>query len=86
MVCGNNMCESPCQVEFVFRELSCFILLPIFILLGVDLSDVLKRTVPLFNYDLGGRYRKLAETATLANRIVINCTTAESVLELVSKF
>ena len=84
-VCGNTMCVSTCQVEFVLRELSFFILLPQsrFIGCSVDFS-VLKRTVQLFNYHPGGRYRKLAGTTTLAYRIVINCTTTESVLELVS--
>ena len=66
--------------------------LSIFYYCEVDLSDcsgdfsVLKRSVLLFNYYPGGRYRKLAVTTTLAYRIVINCTTAESVLELVSTF
>ena len=75
-----------CQVEFVLRELSFFIPLPQSRFIGCsgDFS-VLKRTVLLFNHYLGGRCRKLAGTTTLAFRIVINCTTAESVLELVLK-
>ena len=87
LVCGSTMCVSTCQVEFVLRELSFFILLPRSRFIGCsgDFS-VLKRTVLLFNYYPGGRYRKLAGTTTLAYRIVINCTTAESVLELVSTF
>ena len=87
LVCGNTMCVSTCQVEFVLRELPCFILLPRSRFIGClgDFS-VLKRTVLLFNYYLGGRYRKLASTTTLAYRIVINCTTVESVLELVPLF
>ena len=44
------------------------------------------RTVLLFDYYLGGMYRKLSGTTTLAYRIVINCTTAESFFELVSTF
>ena len=36
LVCGNTMCVSTCQVEFVLGELSFFILLP----LRVDLSGV----------------------------------------------
>ena len=37
-------------------------------------------------FNSGGKYRKLVGTTTAAYRMVINCTTAESVLELVSKF
>ena len=48
--------------------------------------SVLKRTALLFNYYPGGWYKKYAGTTTLAYIIVINCTTAESVLELVSTF
>ena len=62
LVCGNTMCVSTCQVEFVLRELSCVILLPHtcsrFIRCSGDFS-VLKRTVLLFNYYQGGRYRKI---------------------------
>ena len=76
LVCSNTMCVSTCQVEFVFRM--------IYWMFGRLLSLVLKRTMLLFNYHPGGRYRKLAGTTTLAYRMVINCTTAESVLELVS--
>ena len=79
LVGGNTMCVSTCQVEFVLRELS------FFIRCSGDFS-VLKRTVLLFNYYSGGRYRKLAGTTSLAFRIVFNCTNAESVLELVSSF
>ena len=68
---------STCQVEFIFREP-----LSLFYYRGVDLL--------LFNYmyicTTRGRYRNLAGTTTLAYRIVINCTTAESALELVSTF
>ena len=39
-----------------------------------------------FNYYVGGRCRQLAGTTTLAYRIVIDCTTPESVLESVSTF
>ena len=52
------MCLSTCQVEFVFREMSFFILLPRRRLIGCsgDFS-VLKRTVMLINYYPGGWYR-----------------------------
>ena len=43
--------------------------------------SVLKRTVLLFNYYLGERYRKLAGTTALAYRIVTNCTPTESGLQ-----
>ena len=81
------MCVSTCQVEFVLRELSCFVLLPRSRFIGCsgDFS-VLKRTVQLFNYNPGGSYRKLAGTTTLAYWIRINCTTAEWVLKMVSTF
>ena len=79
------MCVSTCQVEFVLGELSCFILLPRSRYIGCSEDfSVLKRTVLLFNYYPGGRYWKSAGTTTLAYRIVINCTTTVSVLELVS--
>ena len=86
-VCGNTMCVSTCLVEFVLKELSCYILLPRsrFIRCSGDFS-VLKKTVLLFNYYPGGRYRKQAGTTTLVYKIVINCTAAEAVLELVSTF
>ena len=70
----------------VLRELSCLILLPRSRLLGCsgDFS-VLKRTVLLINYYLGGWYTsRLGLLLQLIRRIVINCTTAESVLGLVS--
>ena len=56
LVCGNTMCVSTCQVEFVLRELSFFILLPWSRLFecSEDFS-VLKRTVLLvINYYPGG--------------------------------
>ena len=84
LVCSNTMCVSTCQVEFL-RELSFFILLLRNIGCSGDFS-VLKRTVLLINYYQGIGYRQLAGTTTLAYRIVINCTTLESVLELVSTF
>ena len=86
LVCGNTMCVSTCLVEFVLRELSFFILQPQSRFIGCsgDFS-VLKRTVLLFNFYPGRSYRKFAGT-TLAFRIIINCTTAKSVLELVSLF
>ena len=39
------MCVSTCQVEFVLRELSFFILLP-----RVDLSEFILKELPAFNY------------------------------------
>ena len=84
LVCGNTMCVSTCQVEFALRELSLYILLPRSRFIGCsgDFS-VMQRTVLLFNNYPGRRYRKLAGTTTLAYRLMIICTTAESILELV---
>ena len=76
LVCGNTMCVSLCQVDFVLRELSFFILLPRSRIIGCsgDFS-ILKRTVLLFNYYPGGRYRKLAGTTTYSSYL-IDCITA----------
>ena len=65
LVCGNTICVSTCQVKFVLRKLSCFILLPQsrFIRRSWDFS-VLKRTVLLLNYYPGRRYKKFAGTTT----------------------
>ena len=52
---------------------------------NLKLGRVLWNQRLLFNYYLGGRYRKMAGT-TLAYRIVINCATAEWGLSLVSTF
>ena len=77
---------TPCVYLLARQSLFFRELIALFYYRGVDLSDclgdfsvlsVLKRTVLLFNYYLGGRYRKLAGTTTLAYRIVINCTSAE---------
>ena len=66
------------------RELSCYIFYHREVFLSGFPGDflVLKRTVLLINYYLCVRYRKLAGTTTLANRIVINCTTAEWVFKI----
>ena len=69
-VCGNTMCVSTCQVEFVLRELSCIYSTAAEQIIGGsgDFS-VLKRTVLLVNYDQGGWYRKQTWTTTLAYRV-----------------
>ena len=87
LVCGNTICVSNCQVEFVLRELSFFILLRSRFIGCLGDFSLVQRTLLPFSYYPGGRYRKLARTTTtLAYRIVINCTTTESLLGLVLTF
>ena len=65
LVCGNNMCVSTCEVEFVLREL---------------LRFGKKKLSCFFNYYPRGWCRKEAGTTTLAYRIVINCTAGSQFL------
>ena len=87
LVCGNTMCVSLCQVDFVLRELSFFILLPRSRFIGCsgDFS-VLKRAVLLSNTTRAEGIENWLGLLLIAHTYrSYYCTTAESVLELVSK-
>ena len=81
-VCSSTMCVSTCQVEFVFqRTVSIYSTTTEQIYRIVRKTSQFRKEPTCFDE----RYRTLAGTTTLAYRIVYNCTTTESVLELVLK-
>ena len=86
LVCGETMGVSTLLARLIENCLSLFYYRRVDFLDVWETSQFWKELSCFFNYYPGGRYRKLAGTTTLAYRIVINCTTGESVLELVSTF